>query len=361
MSIKAPYEMLTAVVVGRFMLAHEAHKALILTAYNALTAAIAEGRAKQVRLVIVLGSAFHARTPKNPFTWVERKNMLLAALPAEVREIIHFVAVRDYHDDDRWSRAVNRKVSEKSGPGAHIQVYGHYKDASSAYLHDCFRQWEVVKVDAFGTLDATTLRAMLFSGDDDDITLSAMEGLVPDGIRKFLKVWMQQPCYMSLKEEFAVLQKEKKKYGTGPFNAGDCIIRTKRHVLLVRRKNHPGRGLLAVPGGFLDAWRRETMRQCAEREGGEETNLGVLKSALHDAFRAKEVFDIPGRSVRGDIISHAFFYDLDCETPPDVKAGDDAWEAMWVLIEDLAGMEDQFYDDHFLILNYFLQFLGEDD
>jgi bifunctional NMN adenylyltransferase/nudix hydrolase len=361
MDTRVIHETLTGVVVGRFMLAHEAHKELVMTAYNALKAALAEGKAKRIRLVIVLGSAFHARTPKNPFTWVERKNMLLAALPAEVREVIEFVAVRDYHDDDRWARVVNRKVTETAGAGAHIQVFGHYKDATSAYLNDCFRQWEVVQTPKFGDLDATTLRAMLFAGDDDDITLSAMEGLVPEGVRKYLKVWMQQPCYRSLKEEFAVLQKEKKKYGTGPFNAGDSVIRTKRHVLLIRRKNHPGRGLLAIPGGFLEQWRRETMRQCAEREGGEETSLGVLKSVLHDALRSKEVFDTPGRSVRGDIISHTFFYDLDCETPPDVTAGDDAWEAIWVLIEDLAGLEDQFYDDHFLILNHFLHILGDDD
>jgi bifunctional NMN adenylyltransferase/nudix hydrolase len=355
------HDTLVGTVVGRFMLAHEAHVKLVKTAYDALQAALAEGRAKKVRLVIVLGSAYHARTPKNPFTWVERKNMLLAGLPPEVRDIVSFVAVRDYHDDERWSRAVHRKVTELAGPGAHIQVFGHHKDATSAYLDDCFRQWEVVSVQSFGDLDATTLRAMLFAGEDDDITLSAMEGLVPDGIRKYLKVWMQMPCYQSLKEEFAVLQTERKKYGTGPFNAGDCVIRTKRHVLLIRRKNHPGRDLLAIPGGFLEKKLRETMRQCAEREGGEETKLGVLKSVLHDAFRSKEVFDQPGRSVRGDIISHAFFYDLDCETLPDIEAADDAGEAMWVLIEDLAKMEDQFYDDHFLILNYFLHILGEDD
>jgi bifunctional NMN adenylyltransferase/nudix hydrolase len=361
MKIQKQYGTLVALVVGRFMLAHEAHVGLTRTALTALKLAREEGRAKNVRLAVVLGSAFHARTPKNPFTWVERKNMLLAALTPEEREMVSFIPVRDYHDDDRWARVVHRKVNELVGIDVHVQVYGHYKDASSAYLNDCFKQWEVVPVEKLGNLDATTLRAMLFNGDDDDITLSAMEGSVPEGIRNYLKVWMQMPCYASLKEEFKVLREEKKKYGNGPFVAGDGIYRTKTHVLLIRRKNHPGRGLLAIPGGFLESWRRETPRQCAEREGVEETHLGVLPASLKAAFRSSEVFAHPDRSVRGNVISHAFFYDLNCESCPDVRADDDAGEAIWVLISDLLSLEDQFFDDHFLVLAHFLGILGEDD
>jgi bifunctional NMN adenylyltransferase/nudix hydrolase len=355
------HDILVATVVGRFMLAHEAHRELVQTAIKALKDALQEGRAKAVRLVIVLGSAYHARTPKNPFTWVERKNMLLAALAPADRDLVSFVPVRDYHDDDRWARVVHRKVAELVGATAHIQVFGHYKDASSAYLNDCFHQWEVIPVPKLGDLDATTLRAMLFAGDDDDVTLSALEGHVPQGIRQYLKVWMQQPCYASLKEEFAVLREEKVKYGYGPFVAGDGIYRTKTHVLLIERKFHPGRGLLAIPGGFLEVARRETPRQCAEREGVEETHLGVLKSTLASAYRASEVFAHPDRSVRGNVISHAFFYDFDSDTCPEVTPDDDAGKAIWVPIADLRSLEDRFYDDHFLVLDFFLGILDKDE
>lgn len=354
------HDTLVATVVGRFMLAHDAHIELVNTAIVALKAAIAAGRAKKIRVVIVLGSAFHARTPKNPFTWVERKSMLLAALAPEDRGLVDFVPVRDYHDDERWARVVHEKVTKLVGAGAHVQVFGHYKDATSAYLDDCFKQWEVVPVPKLGNLDATTLRAMLFSGGEDhDITLSAFEGDVPQGILQYLKVWMQKPCYESLKEEFAKLSDEKKKYGYGPFVAGDFICRTKHHVLLIKRKDHPGRGLFAIPGGFLETKRRETPRQCAEREGGEETHIGVLKSTLHAALVDSEVFAHPDRSVRGNVISHAYFYDLACEHCPEIHPDDDALEAMWVLISDLRGMEDQFYDDHFLVLDRFLHIMGE--
>jgi bifunctional NMN adenylyltransferase/nudix hydrolase len=361
MNTQKQHEILVASVVGRFMLPHEAHVGLIRVAIEALKAALAEGRAKQVKLAVVLGSAYHARTPKNPFTWVERKNMLLAALTPKEREMVVFIPVRDYHDDDRWARVVHRKVVELFGAGAHVQVFGHYKDSSSAYLNDCFKQWEVVAVPRLGDLDATTLRAMLFSGEDDDITLSALEGAVPDGVRKYLKVWMQQPCYGALKKEFKVLQEERRKYGIGPFVAGDVIIRTKHHVLLIKRGGAIGKGLYALPGGFLESKRRETHRQCAEREGFEETNMGIIKSVLAAAHRGFEVYDHPDRSVRGNVISFSHFYDLNTETCPQVEPGDDAGEAMWVLIEELRGMEELFFDDHFLQLDQRFGLLGEDE
>ena len=48
-----------AVLVGRFQPFHDAHLALLTRAL-----AIAP------RCVVVVGSAFQARTPKNPFTWI---------------------------------------------------------------------------------------------------------------------------------------------------------------------------------------------------------------------------------------------------------------------------------------------------
>lgn len=180
MNIFTKHETLAAVVAGRFSLAHNAHIALFRQALASLQAARDEGRAKTIRLVVVLGSAYHARTTKNPFTWVERKNMILAALTPEERELVSFVAVRDYHDDDRWARIVHSKVMALFDGTAHVQVFGHFKDASSAYLNSCFKQWQVVAVPKLGDQDATTFRNMLFAGGKNhDITLSAMEGHVP--------------------------------------------------------------------------------------------------------------------------------------------------------------------------------------
>ena len=46
------------------------------------------------------------------------------------------------------------------------------------------------------------------------------------------------------------------------------------HVLLIERKNAPGIGELALPGGFQDA--NESLKQTCLREGDEETNVAEL-------------------------------------------------------------------------------------
>ena len=73
-----------AVLVGRFQPFHEAHLALLT---RALTVAS--------RCVVIIGSAFQARTPKNPFTWKERAEMIRLAVPAADRERLVIVPMRD--------------------------------------------------------------------------------------------------------------------------------------------------------------------------------------------------------------------------------------------------------------------------
>jgi bifunctional NMN adenylyltransferase/nudix hydrolase len=107
-----------------------------------------------------------------------------------------------------------------------------------------------------------------------------------------------------------------------------------------------------LPGGFLEP--RERLLQGAIRELCEETKLGVLTSSLHDAFVDVKVFDHPDRSLRGRTITHAHFFELGTEHLPSVEGSDDAAAASWIAIADLAVMEDQFFDDHFHILNHFL-------
>ena len=120
----------------------------------------------------------------------------------------------------------------------------------------------------------------------------------------------------------------------------------------IQRGDFPGKGLWALPGGFLE--QRERLFQGAMRELVEETRLAVLASSLADALVDVKVFDHPDRSLRGRTITHAHFFDLQTEHLPDVEADDDAAQARWVPIGQLAGMEDRFFDDHFHILNQFL-------
>ena len=112
------------------------------------------------------------------------------------------------------------------------------------------------------------------------------------------------------------------------------------------------RRVLAVPGGFIE--QRETAYQSAVRELREETGFELLPSEMEHACKGMRVFDHPDRSQRGRVITHAFYFDLGQRLRPEIAGSDDAAEARWVKIADLAGMEEEFHDDHFHILDAFL-------
>ncbi|MBG6222322.1 cytidyltransferase-like protein [Janthinobacterium sp. CG_23.4] len=63
-----------AILIGRFQPFHNGHAGLLQTAL-----------ASAAQVVVVLGSAFHARSAKNPFTWQERAAMIAATLPETQR------------------------------------------------------------------------------------------------------------------------------------------------------------------------------------------------------------------------------------------------------------------------------------
>ena len=59
-------------------------------------------------------------------------------------------------------------------------------------------------------------------------------------------------------------------------------------------------------------------------------------------------------------ITHAHYFDL-AEAPlPNVQADDDAAHVLWVPIEQLAGMEEAFFEDHFHMLDHFFGLTGMD-
>lgn len=337
-----------AVCIGRFQGLHFGQLAVIRRAL-----------ALAPRVVIVIGSAFQARTPKNPFTWAERAEMIRLALSEAELERVSFVPVRDYYDSQRWVAAVRQGVGRALGeqPEGQTVLVGHRKDVTSDYLND-FPGWRFDEVGSQGAMHASTLRDAYFGAAEHELepALAALVSLAPPSTLGFLRTWARLPCYRELAGEWASLRAEKALWASAPyppvFVTVDALVQCADHVLLVVRGRSPGKGLYALPGGFLE--QRETLYQSALRELQEETGLHQLPGEMAYALQAVRVFDHPERSLRGRIITHAHYFDLGPRRLPEVQGSDDAASAAWVPIADLAAMEDRFHDDHFHILDSFL-------
>lgn len=337
-----------AIVIGRFQPVHNGHLAL-------LRAALAEAP----RVIVMLGSAHQARSPRHPFSWTERAEMLRLALSEEERERVEVVPLRDLYDEARWVQAVRGAVQQRVG-NADVTLVGHFKDATSDYLRR-FSPWKLHSLPRQHRVDATDLRAALFEAEPEDLdgVLASWVDQVPPGTRSFMQAWAHLPYLAALRREWAMLKRYRQAWAAAPyapvFVTVDLVLQCAGHVLLIQRAQDPGQGLWALPGGFVEP--RDTLYQSAVRELEEETGLRLLPETLQQALLGVAVFDHPDRSQRGRTITHAHHFDLGERELPEVQGADDAAQARWVPVAELAGMEEQFFDDHFHMLDRFLALL----
>jgi bifunctional NMN adenylyltransferase/nudix hydrolase len=331
-----------AILIGRFQPFHNGHAALLKQALESAD-----------RVLVVLGSSFRARNAKNPFTWEERAAMILACFDDADARRIAFVPIRDYYNDARWAASVEAGVQaamEKAGCATpRLVLVGFHKDASSAYLK-LFPQWSFKASERQGDIDATPLRGFYLDGNGH--SWATLRPLVPPAVIQYLENWQTQPAFAAMREEHETVEADKKTWGLGPFITLDAVVTVAGHVLLVRRKHPPGKGLWAIPGGFLEG--RERLLQGAIRELKEETGLAIEDVELAGNLCAEAVFDHPDRSQRGRIITHAYWFDCPLPSLPTVAGADDAAEARWLPIARLPAMEAELFEDHFVILDKFL-------
>jgi bifunctional NMN adenylyltransferase/nudix hydrolase len=286
-----------AACIGRFQLFHDAQLALVRQAL-----------ALAPRCAVLIGSAFQARSPRNPFTYQERVETIRLALSDDERRRVDFVAIRDAFDQKRWVAQVQAAMAKLTGSErTRVVLVGHRKDPTSEYLRD-FPGWPLHDIGRRGEIHAKALRAALFSGDSLEASLAAIAGQVPASTLAFIRAWAQLPFLARLREEWAELAQEHDKWACAPyppvFVTVDAVVRIGDQVLLIRRGRAPGKGLLAMPGGFIE--QRETAYQSAVRELQEETGFELFPSEMEHALKAVRVFDHPDRSQRGRVITHAF-------------------------------------------------------
>lgn len=329
------------VYIGRFQPVHNAHLATVRFAFQ---------QAKTV--IIVLGSDNQARDIKNPWTTAERIAMITGALTEEERARVRFIAAEDYlYNDNIWVAQVQREVNAQVGDSKDVVLVGHAKDASSFYLK-LFPQWTFVPTDLnMNGVDATKVRTLMFSLDKIGI-----KNFLPESVFNDIVHFMDSPEFKRLHDEYHHILEYKAQWEGAPFpptfNTVDAIVICSGHVLVVRRRGAPGKGLIALPGGFLNV--NERCIDGAIRELKEETGIKLPIPELKKAIVDERVFDHPSRSLRGRTITHAYCLNLGRGDLPQVKGMDDADKAWWMPLDSVYGQKAMFFEDHFHIINYFI-------
>lgn len=336
------------IVIGRFQPFHSAHLDLIKYSLK-----LAE------KVIIVLGSARSASDVKNPFTPAMREEIIRACFPKDEKRLV-FRAVRDYpYNDHVWTTEVQNVVGETvETDDAKISIVGFFKDKSSYYLN-LFPQWSFEEFYCADkkllNLNATSIREKFFSETED------WKDFLPPQAATILEIFKQTETFANLQKEFQYLQKYKAdtRFVGVPFEptfiTTDAVVVQSGHVLVIRRGHQPGKGLLALPGGFLA--NGATLEDNAIKELKEETQIKVPAQVLRGSIKSSHVFDYPERSQRGRTITHAYFIELEPnlkEGLPRVKGGDDAAKAFWLPLSALGEKEEEFFEDHIHVIKYFL-------
>jgi bifunctional NMN adenylyltransferase/nudix hydrolase len=329
-----------AVIIGRWQILQRGHSSLLRAAFAAAP-----------KVVVVIGSAWRARDPRNPFTWQERQQQFEAVLTPEQRGRVSFLPVRDYYDDERWGEAVREGVAKVASRTDRVTLVGFKKDQTSTYL-DNFPGWSLLEVEPEYDISSTELRAIYFELENHAAALTTIGNYVEPGVKAYLEAWMHLPAYRKMVAEHKALTAYKKKWTAPVAITADSVLTANGHVLLIRRGGEIGNGLWALPGGFVDP--HERFHAAALRELTEETGFKALPARMKNALRGEAVFDHPLRSPRGRIVTMAFHFDLGDTHLPEVRGSDDAKEARWIPIAELPAMEEQIFEDHAAILDHFL-------
>jgi bifunctional NMN adenylyltransferase/nudix hydrolase len=203
---------------------------------------------------------------------------------------------------------------------------------------------------------ATEVRKGLF--ESLGASNSTIYELLPETTIKFLRAFINTQEYTDLLREYEFIQKYRKAWEAAPyaptFLTVDSVVVQSGHVLVVERAAQPGKGLWALPGGFVE--QDEKLVDAAVRELCEETKISLSKAQLYGSISSKEIFDLPDRSLRGRTVTTAFLFKLadDKELPKVKPQAGEVRKVMWLPIATANKNPTKWFEDHHAILNTML-------
>lgn len=337
------------VFIGRFSPFHNGHADVLSRALL-----------RSDQTIVIIGTSYTSRNIKNPFTFDERKSMIQDWYNEQVDGgqrfgTMHIEPAVDYpYNDQEWIAQIQDIVNDYALGQSKPVLTGASRDESSWYLKafgDFFELDLVTETKAGLAVNATQIRDAYFTG-------SVSWATTPETTRQFLANFSNTEWYKELQAERDFVQKYKDSWKSAPyaptFVTVDAVVIQSGHILVVQRAAQPGRGLWALPGGFIE--QNERLQDACIRELSEETRIELSKAQLVGSIAGREVFDHPGRSMRGRTITHAFLFRLkDTVRLPRVKPQPgEVQKVMWLPLAQAKRMTENWFEDHHAIMTTML-------
>lgn len=330
-------------------------------------------------VIVGIGSAEKAPDPKDPFTYEQRRRVLLLwqEFSSHAGAELNIRPIRDRrYNDSAWVAAVQEMVANVLGRGAlnsEITLVGCDRDDSTYYLR-AFPQWKLDLIEPYADvpgLSATKIRERLFT---DFVTPIEKWKEVTKSAQNFFIDFRETEEFWKLKRWHDALVQYKLENYTGLYRSqyitAHAAVIQSGHVLVVRRTSEIGNGLLTLPDAFVkynqrikeaavSAVMNKTGIRLADGKRAEE----ITRDMLSGSIVAQDYFDHPTRSLRGRTVTHAFLMRLKdtkalpvvLGTPLQVIEGSDGTEVealsgQWMDINTALSNPEWWFEDQHDIL-----------
>ena len=340
------------VLIGRFSPFHHGHGQLVF-----------DGLRTAKKLIILVGSSKQARNIKNPFTFEERKELIYQWIedhyPQREDDVV-IIPLEDYpYNNQQWIEQVQMAVFTAKNM-LHVKLnvkpilLGADRDKSTWYLRAFgdFFDTQIMSADAYKhtEISATKIRMpYLTSGE-------IVDKYIPTVTEEFLREFKKTEAYTGLVKEMEFVNKYKEAWKVAPYaptfvTTDACVIQS-GYILVNVRDNFPGKGLWALPGGFLE--QDEQLIDGCVRELQEETRIELSPAQLYGSIKAQKTFDHPERSFRGRTITTCFLFKLaDTKKLPKTKPQKgEVQKVMWIPIAEALANPQNWFEDHYHMVSW---------